>query len=129
MQKCGYKSQEILLFGFAQGGYVALNAACAMSEELGGVVSVGGALPSGASIPKQKSRTPVLLCKGSHRSAITDENIEKLKDTFNVVEVKEWPKTGDGMPSNRNEMLPIMQFFARRLRSMRGIPEASLEIT
>lgn len=130
--KCGYKSREIMIFGFAQGGMVGLQAAAELEgEELGGVVSVGGALS--LSLPlkalDKRSKTPVLVCKASKGSAVSDSAISKLKDAFEFVEIKEWKKNVDGMPSNREEMLPIMQFFARRLRSTRGVPAGSVELT
>lgn len=132
LAKCGYKAREIMLFGFGQGGMAALQVAAEMhDDELGGVVSIGGVLPSSAPLQPidRKNRTPVLLCKGDRRSVITSSNITRLKDTFEYIEVKEWKKVGDGMPSNREEMLPIMQFFARRLRSVRGVPAGSVELT
>lgn len=130
--KCGYRPREIVIFGFGQGGMAALQAAAELEgEELGGVISIGGALS--LSLPlkalDKKSKTPVLLCKGSRNSAVSDSAIAKLKDAFEFVEVKEWNKAGDGMPSSREEMLPIMQFFARRLRSTQGVPAGSVELT
>jgi predicted esterase len=127
--KCGYKAREIVIFGFAQGGMVALQAAAEMEgEELGGIVSIGGPLSSSVTLRAKKSRTPVLVCKASRKSAVGDSAISKLKDAFEFVEIKEWKRVGDGMMSNREEMMPIMQFFARRLRSMRGVPEGSVEL-
>jgi hypothetical protein len=32
------------------------------------------------------------------------------------------------MPKNREEALPMMHFFARRLRSQKGVPEGSVEL-
>jgi predicted esterase len=131
VQKCGYKLREIVLFGFGQGGMVALSAAAELgSEELGGVVSIGGVLPEKAPLPEvgKKNRTPILVCKGNRNSAVKEKHVKRLKDTFEFLEVKQWTKTGDGMPSNREEMMPIMQFFARRLRSTKGVPEGSVEI-
>jgi hypothetical protein len=32
------------------------------------------------------------------------------------------------MPRSREEMLPIMRFFARRLRSRGGVPEGAVEV-
>ncbi|KAF2703439.1 alpha/beta-hydrolase [Pleomassaria siparia CBS 279.74] len=130
--KCGYKAREIIIYGFAQGGMVGLQAAAGLEgEELGGVVSIGGALS--LSLPlkalDKKSRTPILVCKASKGSAVSDSATLKLKDAFEFVEIKEWKKNGDGMPSNREEMLPIMQFFSRRLRSTRGVPAGSVELT
>lgn len=133
VDKCGFKPREILLFGYGQGGMLALNVAAELGkdDELGGVVSIGGALPASASVPNThaKNKTPVLLCHGYRQSNIRDEHVDKLKDTFEFVEVKEWRKTGDGMPSSRDEMLPIMQFWGRRLRSRRGVPKSSVEIS
>ena len=130
--KCGYKHREIIIFGFAQGGMVALQVAAELEgEELGGVISIGGTLSLLLPLKalNKKSRTPVLVCKASKGSAVTVGAITRLQDAFEFVEVKEWRKNGDGMPSNREEMLPIMQFFARRLRSTRGVPTGSLELT
>lgn len=78
---------------------------------------------------QNKSKTPVLVCKANKKSAVTDSATTKLKDAFDYIEFKEWKKNGDGMPSSREEMLPIMQFFARRLRSTKGVPAGSVEIS
>jgi predicted esterase len=130
--KCGYKAREIMLFGFAQGGMAGLQAAAELGgSELGGVVSIGGGLS--LSLPlkalNKKSKTPVLVCRASRGSKVTDSAVSKLKDAFEHVEVKEWKRNGDGMMSNREEMMPIMQFFARRLLSRRGVPAGSVELT
>lgn len=129
--KCGFTAREIIFFGFAQGGMVALQVAASLDEELGGVVSIGGALSLSAPLLPidKKNRTPVLVCKASSGSQVTDSALKRLKDNFNFVEVKEWQRKGDGMMRNREEMLPIMQFFARRLRSRKGVPEGSVELT
>lgn len=127
--KCGYKPREIIIFGFGQGGMVGLQAAVELQgEELGGVVSIGGRLPASLSLKNQKSRTPVLVCRASRASAVTDSAVAKLKDAFEFLEIKDWKKNADSMPSNRDEMLPIMQFLARRLRSTKGVPAGSVEL-
>ncbi|OCK76388.1 phospholipase/Carboxylesterase superfamily protein [Lepidopterella palustris CBS 459.81] len=131
VEKCGYKPREIIMFGFGQGGMVGLQVATEFDgEELGGVISIGGVVPSTLPLKalSNKSRTPVIVCKGSKNSIVTQSAISRMKDAFESVEVKEWRKSGDGMPSNREEMLPIMQFFARRLRSVKGVPEGSVEL-
>lgn len=98
-------------------------------SELGGVISIGGPLPSEAPASlKPKCKTPVLVCGGSSSSLVTGSAEEKLKNVFEFVEIKRYRKPSDSMPSNRDEMLPIMQFFARRLRSVRGVPEGSVEV-
>jgi predicted esterase len=129
--KCGYKPREIMVFGFGQGAMVGLQAAAELwGDELGGVVSIGGILSNSLPLKalQKKSKTPVLVCKASKKSAVTDSATSKLKDVFEYTEFTEWKKNGDGMPSSREEMLPIMQFFARRLRSMRGVPAGSVEL-
>ncbi|KAK4691304.1 hypothetical protein P7C71_g5664, partial [Lecanoromycetidae sp. Uapishka_2] len=123
---CGYDPREILMFGFGQGGMAALAAGALMTEELGGIVSIGGPLPS-SSTAKQ-SPTPVLVLGGSSNTLITKSAVAKLKIAFENVEYQKWGRAGDGMPRNREEMLPIMRFLARRLRSRRGVPEDSVEI-
>jgi predicted esterase len=130
--KCGYKAREIMLFGFAQGGMAGLQAAAELEgSELGGVVSIGSGLS--LSLPlkalEKKSKTPVLVCRASRGSKVTDSAVSKLKNAFEHVEVKDWKRNGDGMMSNREEMMPIMQFFARRLLSRRGVPAGSVELT
>jgi predicted esterase len=121
-----------MLFGFAQGGMAGLQAAAELEgSELGGVVSIGSGLS--LSLPlkalEKKSKTPVLVCRASRGSKVTDSAVSKLKDAFEHVEVKDWKRNGDGMMSNREEMMPIMQFFARRLLSRRGVPAGSVELT
>lgn len=99
------------------------------SAELGGVISIGAGLPSeavGSLDPTCK--TPVLVCAGSDQSAVTSGTEEKLRKVFEFVEIKRYRKPGDSMPSNRDEMMPIMQFFSRRLRSTKGVPEGSVQI-
>ena len=175
VEKCGYRPREVLLFGFGQGGMVALDVAARLEhgtqqqqspkafkpspltggspstgstdhkpsdatrdpkhgfnlqDELGGVVSIGGYLPHTTPSHKNgKYETPILLCKARSKSAVKEHHIDRLKDVFQYVQVVEWKKAGDSMPSSRDEMMPIMEFFSRRLRSMRGVPEGSVEIT
>jgi predicted esterase len=131
ISKCGYKAREIMIFGFAQGGMAGLQAAAELEDsELGGVVSIGSGLS--LSLPlkalEKKSKTPVLVCRASRGSKVTDSAVSKLKGAFEHVEVKDWKRNGDGMMSSREEMMPIMQFFARRLLSRRGVPAGSVEL-
>ena len=126
-KKCGYKPREILLFGFGQGAMAAVATAASMAEELGGIVSIGGALPSSNTSAKAV-KTPVLVLGGSSNTFITRTALDKLKAAFQNVEYHKWNRAGDGMPRNRDEMLPIMRFFARRLRSRASVPEGSVEV-
>jgi predicted esterase len=98
---------------------------------LSGVISFGAAYPLSASTLGAKDRTPVLLLAGRDDggSAVTDTALKRTKDVFEFVEIHRWPRRGDGMPRNRDDMLPVMQFFARRLRSRKGVPDGSVELT
>ena len=157
LEKCGYAPRDIVVFGFGQGGMVALStarkslgfsptrvrtltillivaiqssAADATSGELGGIISIGAALPSEAPAGLvSKCKTPVLVCAGQDRSVVTSTAEDKLKRLFEFIEIKRYRKSGDSMPSNRDEMMPIMQFFSRRLKSMKGVPTGSVEIS
>ncbi|KAF2665727.1 phospholipase/Carboxylesteras-like protein [Microthyrium microscopicum] len=130
VQKCGYTLRQILIYGFGQGGMLALNVANNLQGELAGVISIGSGMPSSkvTEVRTGKCKTPVLLCKASDESAVEVEDEDKLKAEFDFVEIKEWNRVRDGMPRSREEMLPIMQFFARRLQSMRGVPQGSVEL-
>ncbi|KAF3063672.1 putative hydrolase C9G1.08c [Daldinia childiae] len=136
VEKCGWETNDILLFGFGQGGSLALGLASKLREGekvvdvteesktiLGtafkGAVSIGGPLPP-STIPtlsaREKARTPVLACYGRSSETFDDDAIDLLKREFVDVREVKWRKNDDGMPQNRDEMLPIMQFFAERLR-------------
>ncbi|PPJ57300.1 hypothetical protein CBER1_09022 [Cercospora berteroae] len=142
VEKCQFRLREILLFGFGQGGMAALSTAVAIDQahqakdpalvELGGVISIGAGLSSDAPASLDpKCRTPVLVCCGNDDggSIVTRESEDKWKRVFQHVEVKRYRRSGDAMPGNRDEMLPIMQFFSRRLRSVKGVPGGAVEIS
>ncbi|KAH6665692.1 Alpha/Beta hydrolase protein [Halenospora varia] len=125
--KCGYPPRNILLYGYGQGGMAALSLASSLNLELGGIVSIGGTLPS-SSGTSQKFKTPVLVCGGSRSKQVTRGSVDRLKGAFENVEYVKWEKSEDSMPRSREEMLPVMKFFARRLRSRAGVPEGAVEV-
>lgn len=130
VRQCGFRKRQIHFFGFGQGGMAAIDAACISLEELGGVVSIGGPLPAAAQNPQNsKSKTPLLLMHGIPKSAITVAATTRIKSAFEYPSFYQWKRPGDAMPSNREEMLPIMQFLARRLRSRAGVPADAQEVT
>ncbi len=128
VKKCGYQPREIMLFGLGQGGMAALAIAASMPAELAGVVSVGGSSPTSVQPRLEKSRTPVLLLGGSSKTLVTRSVVDGLKGIYSDAEYHRWSKIGDGMPQNREEMLPVMRFFSRRLRSRKGVPQGSVQI-
>ncbi|KAJ5745358.1 hypothetical protein N7520_010540 [Penicillium odoratum] len=136
VRKCGYRPREILVLGFGQGGMAGLSLAWELgrtgegveAEPLAGVISIGAPYPLSGSRAGSKNRTPVLLVAGRDSIVVSDEAVRRTKQVFEFVEVSRYARKGDGMPSNRDEMLPVMQFFARRLRSRQGVPEGSVEL-
>lgn len=98
---------------------------------LSGVVSFGGVYPLSANAVGVKDRTPVLLLAGREGlgSDVSDTAVKRTKEAFQFVELHRWSRRGDGMPRDRDEMLPVMQFFARRLKSRKGVPAGSIELT
>lgn len=74
-----------------------------------------------------KDRTPLLLLGGA-KGVLSSNHAKTVKGTFEHVEHHQWKKADDSMPKNREEVLPVMQFFARRLRSRSGVPEGSVEL-
>lgn len=139
--RCGWRLDDILLFGYGQGGSLALGLASRVrmgnlgrrvaevreeggGDEFGtafkGVVSVGGPLPM-SMVPtvsaREKSKTPVLVCCGNRSTAVDDDAAELLRKEFEHVKIVVWKRPDDGPPRDREEVLPMMEFFADRLRS------------
>ncbi|KAE8348555.1 Alpha/Beta hydrolase protein [Aspergillus coremiiformis] len=125
--KCGYALQEIVVLGFGQGGM--LGVVLGRELALGGVVSIGAPYPLSGGVVGVKSRTPVLLVAGRDSGVVGDGAVRRTEGVFEVVEVARYARRGDGMPRSREEMLPVMGFLARRLRSWRGVPEGFVEVS
>ncbi|KAI1377457.1 alpha/beta-hydrolase [Hypoxylon crocopeplum] len=133
--KCGWETNDILLFGFGQGGSLALGLSSRIREgeevvdvtegdvttgtSFKGAVSIGGPLPASMTptrSAREKSRTPILICHGRSSESLEEDAVDFLKKEFIDVREVTWKKSDDSMPTSRDEMLPIMQFFAERLR-------------
>ncbi|MCJ1369790.1 hypothetical protein MMC20_001002 [Loxospora ochrophaea] len=127
IKKCGFHPRDTFLLGFGQGGMAGLSIGISLEQELGGVISIDGPLP--ASAFSAKSKSPILVLGGDSNTLITPSAVSMLRRAFEQVEYIKQNRVGDAMPRNREEMLPIMQFLARRLRSRQGVPEGSQEIS
>lgn len=134
--KCGCRLREIMVLGFGQGGMVGLSVARELGRrggeegggELGGVISVGAPFPLSGSATGSKCRSPVLLVAGRDSGVVSDGAVRRTQGAFEFVEVARYQRKGDGMPRSREEMMPLMRFFARRLLSRQGVPEGSVEV-
>lgn len=135
LAKFKYRPDHVHLFGLGQGGATALATALHPSlsqiPPLGGIVSIGGILPISITTPPSKNRTPVLLLSGSKSplASAGSSPLKRSRETFEFLEYHQWKKGDDSMPKNRDEVLPMMQFWARTLKSRRGVPDDAVEIT
>lgn len=82
---CGYDPQRILLFGFSQGGEIALDLAAFGKLDLKAVVSVAGYLmeESQDTEPAGKPSTRVLILQGDKDDQMT---VKGAKDRFKYVQ-------------------------------------------
>lgn len=131
VERCGYRRSDLILFGFGQGGMLAMALVASLPQEeaLAGVVSIGGPLPSVTTPAADgKRKTPVLILGGSSATAVTAAATRKVRDTFERVDDVRWRKPGDGMPGSREEMQPIMRFLSERLQSRRGVPRGAVQV-
>jgi hypothetical protein len=131
IEKCGWEWSDVMFFGFGQGGSLALGIAAKLgagervtdvtdspsqnsARRCKGALSIGGPLPQSmvSTISnRQKSPTSVLICQ------FQPEQIEATKREFQDVTVVNWKRRDVAMPRDREEVLPLMKFFADRLNS------------
>lgn len=132
--KCGWEMNDVIFFGFGQGGSLALglaaqlaagelvedvsdgekrSAAGSKERTFKGVVSIGGTLPR-SMVPTRSARpkceTHVLVCQ------LDKEEASVVQREFRDVQVIRWDKKEVAMPRSREEVFPIMKFFADRLK-------------
>ncbi|SZF00020.1 unnamed protein product [Blumeria hordei] len=139
VSSCGFHERDIYFLGFGQGataGFGWLGRAERAGTGRGGY---GGIIAIGAGLPKEllswmpasaaeKLQTPVLLCAGQTASQVTGQVTALIRDRVASLQYVQWKRRGDGMPQNREEMMPIMQFFASRMRSWTGVFEGAIEL-
>lgn len=115
ISKCNFTPSNIMLLGHCQGGMTALAiAAWRYRTEFGGVISIGGSLPSYIRLhPEVKAKTPalVLLAKlgGTPASAL-----QRIKESFVTVDVDTRGGASDTIPDTQDGLRPILDFFAHR---------------
>ncbi|KAF9303699.1 hypothetical protein BGZ74_003220 [Mortierella antarctica] len=126
VDKCGFASHKIFLFGFSQGGEMALDLAAFGGVPLGGVISIGGYLmdevqndpPALKQMPTQ-----VLVLQGDKDDTrpinVAKDKFKYIKRVFgaNNCVHKVVDGMGHGMPTNEAGWQPLMVFFANNLSS------------
>lgn len=114
--ECQWPADRVHLFGFAQGGSVALEFALKgwkKQKRLASVISIDGPLLSYPTLkPEKRSSCPVLFF---HRAAPSSV-LAALQKGFE--DVKEIKIAGEGMPRSKAEWAGVMMFWGRVL-SMR----------
>ncbi|KAG0644570.1 Alpha/Beta hydrolase protein [Tuber brumale] len=130
--RCGWRTRGIFFFGYAQGGLAALDFVLSRpGVEFGGVVSVGAGAPAKVEVEGEggKCRTPVLVCAAEKGSVVSEAGEGRLGELFEDAKVVRWKgRKEDGMVQTRDELLPVMAFYGRRLGSIAGVPDGALEL-
>jgi pimeloyl-ACP methyl ester carboxylesterase len=119
LESLAWSTEDVHLFGFAQGGGMALALALSLasdpineSRRLGSVVTVLGGLEGKTpSAPKSLSHTPVLF----YTRTPADPRAAAVKDRFAQVTVFTAPSRGS-MPASMDEWRPIMGFWGQVLK-------------
>lgn len=120
----GWRSDNIHLFGFGQGGTLACEAGIALfrrsttnSLALGTIVSVHGPL---LSLPSSSTSKVASVVKYVSRgSSSKSSDVSALERAYTRVEAAALPgRPGEvGMPRDRKEWEPIMRFWSERMRT------------
>jgi predicted esterase len=132
-----FRPDHIHLFGFGQGGSVALGVPLhdsLSSISLGDVISIGGPLPLSTDLfglGTPKNRTPVMLLSGAKSTLASADSspLKRVKSSYEFVTYHQWKKADDSMPKSREEALPMMQFWAQKLKTRRGVPADAVEVS
>ncbi|SPN98997.1 related to Phospholipase/Carboxylesterase superfamily [Cephalotrichum gorgonifer] len=125
VEKFGWEPEDVILFGFGQGGSLALGLASRFANprvvdveggaeggKFKGVVSVGGPLPPSmvstlSGRRKSKTKALIVQVRGADKDYVEEE--------FESVKSVEWKREEVDTPRNREEMYPIMAFLGELL--------------
>lgn len=115
ISRCNFKPKNIMVLGHCQGGMAALATVATWDQvEFGGVISIGGPLPTYVQLPVAvKAKTPALILRAAlgdvHPSAL-----QRIRETFENVDSETRPGAHDTIPEKLEELRPILDFFAHR---------------
>jgi pimeloyl-ACP methyl ester carboxylesterase len=119
---CAWPANRIHLFGFAQGGSVAVEFGVKMPHEaLGSIVTVSGPL---LSYPTLSTLSPTPLLVAYRSSAMSPSALSAFKKGFQRVVEHKMGAEG-GMPASKTDWEPIMRFWSQVLgrRRVDGVYE------
>ncbi|KAJ6588343.1 hypothetical protein B0H19DRAFT_1098851 [Mycena capillaripes] len=121
-EDCAWPANRIHLFGFAQGGSVAVELGVKMwRETLGSIVTISGPL---LSYPTLSTLSPTPLLVAYRPSAVPPSALPAFKKGFRRVVEHKMGAQG-GMPASKAEWEPIMRFWSEVLgrRRVEGVYE------
>ncbi|KAG0052494.1 hypothetical protein BGZ83_002524 [Gryganskiella cystojenkinii] len=137
MDHCKFTAKQIMLFGFSQGGQIALDLAAFGGFQLNGVLSIAGYMmeESENDEPAIKLQTTkVLVMQGDKDDLRTvKESKDKLKHLeriFGKVNATQLvvDGMGHGMPNSEAGWRPLMEFFALNLQNRQLRLEAMADL-
>ncbi|MCJ1465973.1 hypothetical protein MMC07_004592 [Pseudocyphellaria aurata] len=115
ISKCNFMPSGIMVLGHRQGGTTALAAMASWDViEFGGVISIGGPLPSYIPLPSSsKAKTPALILR-AERGDIHPSALQLIKNTFVTADVDTQEGASTTVPHTKDTLRPILDFFAHR---------------
>lgn len=125
IKKCGFRARDIALVGHDQGGSAALAVAAGCWEtKLGGVVTIGGRLPT--DFPKDfplEDRCPThILVLGGRLGDVPDREVNRIESTFSDTTNAREPGKSDDFDDIKDAKLK--EFLAHQLRREEWTKEA-----
>ena len=117
MAKCSFQPQNIVILGHGQGGMVALAAAATWHGiELGGVISIGGPMPTYTQLESNlKAKTPALILGGA-LGEMNAAALQQIQENFISADIHIQHGAHDMIPESQEQLKQLWAFFAHRLR-------------
>ena len=114
--RCHFHPRNIVILGHCQGGMAALAATASWNNiEFGGVVSIGGPMPAYVRSPSVKVKTSALVLGGGLGN-VTATALQQIEESFAFADSEIQPGGHDTIPESPNDIRPLLEFFAHRLR-------------
>lgn len=117
MSRCSFQLRDIVVLGHGEGGMAALAAVASwQGSELGGVVSIGGAMPDYVRPELDvRAETPALLI-GSALGEINPAALQLIQESFAYTNTDVRDGGHALIPDTPEQLKPLCDFFAHRLR-------------
>jgi pimeloyl-ACP methyl ester carboxylesterase len=121
-KEVGWQLHQIHLFGWGQGGTMALELALDIGKtevngrkRLGSIISICAGLLSHSNTPLNLSTPCLLFTRLDPKLAAGGKVVNGIKRAFGEVEVVHFEGKGEDMPRGKNEWEGIMKFWSKNL--------------